>query len=391
MSRIGAESAPRSAECVRMAEVAREVVARLPDDDVYAAFVFGSVAWGDADRASDVDVTLCLDRPNDYREVSRVRVADVIGRPCPDGPLFADVDRIAWPRFFVAVTGGAWHQRVVHSIVVADTDGAYAHLRDRVTAAFLAPESRRARAAARRDLCLGYVEAARQLVDADRTLAALHARLGLEAAAAAVLDAFGGRYSASHFLDGARRALDMIGRDDLHARLLRGLGLDSPDDAGVGKAVGAEAADRGMRAFHAFAEALRGWVAEPAVAAAMPAEDRAWAAFTYADETYEEVGHKLAVLRETGRYAEMAAYVDGLLVTPIRMNAGKILNLRGKGVVERPSTIEFHEMLRSEPLLFKEWAVGLRLHQERHDVLEAAVLILELLDTLDPVSRLRVT
>jgi hypothetical protein len=80
-----------------MAEVARELVACLPDDDVYAAFVFGLVAWCDADRASDVDVTLCLNRPADYREVTRVRVADVIGRPCPDGPLFADLDRIAWP------------------------------------------------------------------------------------------------------------------------------------------------------------------------------------------------------------------------------------------------------------------------------------------------------
>jgi hypothetical protein len=373
-----------------MAEIARELVACLPDDDVYAAFVFGSVAWGDADRASDVDVTLCLDRPGDYREVTRVRVPDVIGRPCPDGPLFADLDRITWPRFAEAVAGGAWHQRVVHSIVLVDTDGSYARLRDRIGRDFRTPERRMARAATRRDLCRAYVDDARQLADTDRMLAALHARLGLEAATAAVLDACGGRYSAAHFLDGSRRALAMIGRDDLSDRLLYGLGLSDRGTPGDVEN-GAEAAERGMRAFHTFAEALRDWVADPAVAAALPAEDHAWAAFTYADETYEEIEHKLGVLRADGRHAQMAVYVDGLLVTPIRMNAGKILNLRHNGTVERPSTIDFHQMLRSEPRLFDEWTAGLRLHLDQPTVGEATDLILELLDTLEPLSRLSPT
>ncbi|MGH3491252.1 MAG: hypothetical protein ACRDP8_25450, partial [Actinopolymorphaceae bacterium] len=115
-------------------------------------------------------------------------------------------------------------------------------------------------------------------------------------------------------------------------------------------------------------------------------EDRAWAEFTYADETYEEVAHKLTVLGEAGRYAQMTAYVDGLLVTPIRMNAGKILSLRCNGTVERPSTIDFHQLLRGEPRLFDEWTAGLRLHQDRATVLEVTELILELLDVLEPLS-----
>lgn len=360
--------------CRRMAEVAHEVMAKLPDGDVRAAFVFGSVAWGDADEASDIDLMLCLDRPADYREVTRVRVADLLGRTDPGAPLFADIDRISWRRFENAVATGYWHARVAHSLVLTDTDGWFADLRDQVTASFHAPQSRGQRAKPWYDAGRAHLDAARQAIAADPTLATLHARLALEDAAVGLLETCGLRNSATHFLDSARRALAMSGRVHLHQALMRGLGVD----------VDLATAELGVDRFHALAEALRAWMAEPDVARQLAPEDVAWAAFTYADETYEEVAHKVTAMRGAGRAATMAAYVDGLLRTPIRMNLSKVLNLRLTGSSQRLSVSEFHLALRTEPELFEHWCRGLRLPADRHEITAALELAEDLLEHLRP-------
>jgi predicted nucleotidyltransferase len=244
----------------RMAEVARKVVAKLPDDDVRAAFVFGSVAWGDADEASDIDLMLCLNRPADYREVTRVRVADVLGdagsglptstsAPTPPmAPVFVDIDRISAERFENAVADGKWHARVAHSLILVDTDDWFAGLRARITATFHDPDTCAGRARPWYDASLTHSDAARHALAADdRSLATLHARLALENVAVAFIETCGLRTSATHFLAGARRALETTGCGHLYEPLLAGLGVD----------VDLEVAAYGAEAFRVMAEALR--------------------------------------------------------------------------------------------------------------------------------------
>ncbi|GAA5030443.1 hypothetical protein GCM10023317_80390 [Actinopolymorpha pittospori] len=363
----------------RMAEVAHEVMAKLPDDDVRAAFVFGSVAWGDADEASDIDLMLCLDRPADYREVTRVRVADLLGRTDPGtltSPVFADIDRISAERFAKAVTDGVWHARVAHSLVLTDTDGWFADLRAQVSATFHAPESGARRAQPWYDASLAHLDAARHALADDLTLATLRARLALENAAVGLLEACGLRNSTTHFLDSARRALELTEQTDLYQPLLRGLGVD----------VDLATAARGVETFHVLAEALRGWMADPEVAGQLRPEDVAWAAFTYADETYEEVAHKVAAMRGAGRSAALAAYVDGLLKTPLRMNLGKVLNLRLTGSSQILSITEFHLALRRETELFEHWCRGLRLPANRAEIAAALELATHLRDCIPSAS-----
>nr|WP_238362176.1 nucleotidyltransferase domain-containing protein [Actinopolymorpha pittospori] len=354
-------------------------MAKLPDDDVRAAFVFGSVAWGDADEASDIDLMLCLDRPADYREVTRVRVADLLGRTDPGtltSPVFADIDRISAERFAKAVTDGVWHARVAHSLVLTDTDGWFADLRAQVSATFHAPESGARRAQPWYDASLAHLDAARHALADDLTLATLRARLALENAAVGLLEACGLRNSTTHFLDSARRALELTEQTDLYQPLLRGLGVD----------VDLATAARGVETFHVLAEALRGWMADPEVAGQLRPEDVAWAAFTYADETYEEVAHKVAAMRGAGRSAALAAYVDGLLKTPLRMNLGKVLNLRLTGSSQILSITEFHLALRRETELFEHWCRGLRLPANRAEIAAALELATHLRDCIPSAS-----
>jgi predicted nucleotidyltransferase len=44
--------------CAHLISVAHQVVERLSDPDLRAAFLFGSAAWGDANAASDLDIML---------------------------------------------------------------------------------------------------------------------------------------------------------------------------------------------------------------------------------------------------------------------------------------------------------------------------------------------
>ncbi len=115
--------------CTRLIEIAHQVIDHIADPDLRSAFLFGSAAWGDADEASDLDIMLLLDRPAGYREVTRVRLPDLLGRSLPDGPLFADLDRISIETFAEVIGKGGWAHRVVHSIVLKDTGSYYERIR----------------------------------------------------------------------------------------------------------------------------------------------------------------------------------------------------------------------------------------------------------------------
>lgn len=109
-----------------------------------AAFVFGSAAWGDAEETSDMDIAVLLDRDDDFRQVTRARVQELVKMSRP-APLFADVDRISFERFRAGIAEGIGHHRVVNSVVLAD-DGRYADIRRRVSASFSSVDARARRA-----------------------------------------------------------------------------------------------------------------------------------------------------------------------------------------------------------------------------------------------------
>ena len=165
-------------------------------------------------------------------------------------------------------------------------------------------------------------------------------------------------------------AVETTGCGHLYEPLRRGLGLD----------VDLESAAYGAEAFRVLAEALRGWMSDPELVREMGPEHVAWAAFTYADETYEEIAQKVAAMRGSGRAADLASYLDGLLKVPIRMNLSKVLNLRLNGSLDMLRVAEFHQALRAEPALFEYWRRGLRLpaaHAEVTAALEVATHLQE--------------
>ncbi len=264
--------------CAHLIDVARQVIERVADPDLRAAFLFGSAAWGDADAGSDLDIMLLLDRPAGFREVTRVRVADLLARPLPDGPAFADFDCYSAAAFAEITAAGGGAQRVVHSVVLRDTDRFFAGIRDRVHAAYFDPAARAARYRVKREWAAAHRAALRQSRAADPALAALHARLALDEAAGALLGLNDDRLPDA--LRGERGAGWPASAGRIWPPFLRALGLDTAPERQVGGASGA---------YRAFADALRGWVADPAVGGRLSHEDRAWAAFTYGAQTYEEI------------------------------------------------------------------------------------------------------
>ena len=256
--------------CTRLIEAAHRLADALPDTNVVAAFLFGSAAWGDADAASDLDIMLLLDRPAGYREVTRVRLADMLAEPLPNGPVFADLDRISAEGFAGIVADGGAGARVARSIVLKDTDGFYRRIRERVHAEYFSPEARAARFLKRREQAEEHLAAARRAEREDGDLAALHSRLALEGAGAALIELNDDRQSVTHYAESVDRALSALGRGDLFSPFLQLLALDAP----------AEHADASRRAYDAFAEALRSWMADPDVRGRMSGEYIAWAEFT---------------------------------------------------------------------------------------------------------------
>ncbi len=362
--------------CERLIEVAHRLMDALPDTDVVAAFLFGSAAWGDADAASDLDIMLLLDRPAGYREVTRIRLADVLGEPLPDGPTFADLDRISAEGFTRIVADGGAGARVARSVVLRDTDGFYGRIRERVHAEYLSPEARSARFLKRREQAEEDLAATRRAEGEDKDLAALHARLALEGAGAALIELNDDRQSVTHYVESVERALTALTRGDLFVPFLRLLALDAP----------AEQAVASRRAYDAFAEALRGWMADPDVSGRMSGEDIAWAEFTYGRQTYEEIEHKVTAFRALGRIPALLYYLDGQLMVPIRINVGKLFLLRSTGASGRISIPDFQLALKDEPALYEQWVSALRLDTLRVRLPEVEDLAEELLRAGDAAA-----
>jgi len=232
-----------------------------------AAVLFGSVAWGDADEASDLDLMLLLDQPAGYREVTRLRVADLLGRPLPDGPRFIDLDRRSAQTFEEGE--GRWFQRIVNSIILADTDGWYEGIRVQTTDEYATPACRRARwqdYAERANTERAALSRAREM--GDGPLAALYGRLAVETAAAGLVDLHDDRVSLTHFIENVERALRARGKEALLPLVLQTFALE---------AVAAEDAERSLAAYRRFAGVLEAWMAEPDVVGRLSAEDAAWA------------------------------------------------------------------------------------------------------------------
>ena len=296
----------------RLVEVGRAVLECLPDPGIRAAFVFGSATWGDADEASDLDLMVLLDRPPDFREVRRVRVADLLGGPADGFPRFADLDRVSADRFAALTERGVWAQRLVHCAILRDTGGFLEGIRARAAAAHRDPAGAAARLARRRQAAdagrAGAWAAARA---GDPLLAALHARLAVQEAGLAVVEACGGRASTTHFVDSLERCLEAVGAGALGRRCWRdlalepGMGPEGPAPEPLRRRLGGRAVPAtvagSLGAYAALAEGLRRRMADPAVGPRLSAEDRAWAEFTYSDETYEEVAGKVDAFLRLGR------------------------------------------------------------------------------------------
>ena len=342
--------------CDRWVEAARRLLAALPGADLVAAFVFGSAAWGDAEETSDVDIMVLLDRRDDFRQVTRARVGELVDMS-PPAPMFADVDSVSFERFRAGVTKGMWHHRVANSVVLVD-DGRYAGIRSWVSARFSSVEERSRRAARHEEAAHLHIRATEHAPPGDPSLALLHARLAAEEAGNALVEASGDRLTAAHYFDALDRSLAASDHGGSVLELQRALSLHC----------GRDRAQRGLDAYHVIAEALRGWVDDPVVATALGPEHVAWAKFTYAAESYDELDQKVGALLRANRQPEALAYVDGLLKVPLRMNVGKVLNFRSRGSTDRLSVADFHVALRSEPSLYRHWVEALRLGGDASDI-----------------------
>lgn|GEM_PF-4643258 len=371
-------SSPPSPQCRRLLDIAHAVLERLPDPDIRAAFVFGSATWGDADEASDLDLMLLVDRPDDYREVSRVRAAEVLGGDGGALPRFLDLDRVAAERFAALAGRGAWAQRIVNAVILRDTDDFLAGIRARATEAYRHPLAMAARFGERRQAAdVHRTGVWKALQGGDAALAALHGRLAVEDAGRGMVEAHGGRFSTTHFVDSVERCLADLDAAGLASEFSSALGLAGASEvlrpppgmfAGrIARELVPEGVARGLSAYATLAEALRRWMSEPEVATGMSGEDRAWAAFTYGAETYDEIADKVNAFLDLGRVRALQFYLDCLLLVPARMNLSKVFAWRATATAKVLPAVEFHAVLRGDEGLFRAWVDGLRLEDHNGD------------------------
>jgi hypothetical protein len=362
----------RNPHCARLVEVARQIVERLPDRDLKGAFLFGSAAWGDADAASDLDIMVLLDRPPGFREVTRRRAADLLGLSAPpqDGPHFVDLDRFSLTAFAEASVNGGPVFRLAHSIILRDEGGLLARLRASATADLAHAEKRVERFRRRLSAATASCTAARQaLASNDVSLAVLHSRLAVQEAAGGLIEVNRDRVSVTHFVESATDAFRSLGCAEFESPLLHALALDAPPETLHGSIA------RSLHAYRVFAENLKRWMDDPTLAGRLSQEDAAWAVFTWCDETFEEIAHKVDTFSALGRLQALQYYLDGLLTVPVRINFGKLFRLRATGESGRLSIPEFHAALREEPALSIEWHEALRLDGAASDIQLAERLV----------------
>jgi hypothetical protein len=353
--------------------VARRVVERLPDHGVVGVLLSGSSTWADADASSDVDLQVLLDRPPPYREVTCLRIADLLGEALPDGPHYVDVDRISAAGYReVTVERGGWHHRVVHGLILRDTGDFLATLQREVVARFVRPAAYRARFEQfRSDAEAERAGARAAAARGDAPLARLRARLMATHAAAALLDLADDRVS-NHLVDAVVKAVGLLGRPALGRPLLRALAVDG----------GAAGVDGTLGAWRRFGEVALAWLDDPAVGGRLNGEDRAWVRFNWSDAVVEEMTLRRAALTRLGKLPALQYYADGKLTVAVRITFGKCLSLIETGQAARQDLVEFHHALRRlRPDLFGEWLAGLRLDAPGPALAECEALADDLLAT----------
>jgi hypothetical protein len=119
--------------------------------------------------------------------------------------------------------------------------------------------------------------------------------------------------------------------------------------------------EQSLQSFRTFADTLQSWMADPAIAGHLSGEDQAWAAFTYSQETFDEIAQKVSSFQAANRLGALQYYLDGLLLVTVRLNTGKVVLLKASGAAGRMTVPDFHIALRAYPDLYDTWVSGLRL------------------------------
>ncbi len=356
---------------IRIATSLVEEIAQ--EEPVLAAFLFGSVAWNDADAASDLDLMILVDREPPFREVTRIPVPKRVHSRVTLRPEFADLDRMSKAWFFERVRAGAWAERLMHCVILSDRDGSLAALRDFAVASFVASNSRSQRFShLERSTTDYFAAAAAARTSGDAVRAALADRMALETAATALIGAAGERFSSAHFLETVARILRELGETSTSNALVDAfmtasvdrVAVPGPFEGWMSRTVVPRPIADGITAYYILAEALKTQMMRASQAQSLSATDQAWAAFTFSPSTYQEMAAKVDKMLAVDRAQALQFYLQCLLLGPIRINFGRLYALDLFGSVRKLTPLEFFEGIRSDLTLSSAWVTGLGLHTQ---------------------------
>ncbi|MFD1675748.1 nucleotidyltransferase domain-containing protein [Alicyclobacillus fodiniaquatilis] len=354
---------------IRIASSMVEDIAQT--EPVLAAFLFGSVAWNDADAASDLDLMILVDREPPFREVTRIAIDKNLDSRVRVRPEFADVDKVSKIWFFEQVRAGAWVERLVHCVILRDRDGTLAALRDDAAANFGESNYRFQRFSKLESLTAEYLaESAAAYRDGDEPRAALANRMALETAALALIGAAGERFSSTHFIETVGKVLRGLGETETDSTFVAALTTASVDmvtvpapfDEWMSRKVLPRPIFDGITGYYTLAEALKTEMMRPTRSQRLSATDQAWAAFTYATSTYHEMADKVDKMLAAERVEALQFYLQSQILGPARINFGKLYALDMFGSVRRLTPLEFFAGIRSDTALSEAWVKGIGLN-----------------------------
>lgn len=336
-------------------------------EPVLAAFLFGSVAWNDADAASDLDLMILVDREPPFREVTRIAISKSLDSRVRVRPEFADVDRVSKSWFFERVRAGAWVERLMHCVILYDNDGTLAALRDEAVTNFCESNYRSQGFSKLETSTTEYlVESAAAYSDGDELRAALAYRMALETAAVALIGAAGERFSSTHFIETVGKVLRGLGEAETDRAFVAALAMapvdmvdvPAPFDGWMSRRVLPRPIFDGIIGYYTLAEALKTQMMRPTRSQCLSATDQSWAAFTYATSTYQEMADKVDKMLASERVEALQFYLQSQILGPARINFGKLYALDMFGSVRVLTPIEFFEGIRSDTALSEAWVKG---------------------------------
>lgn len=342
-------------------------------EPVLAAFLFGSVAWNDADHASDLDLMILVDREPPFREVTRIAIPKSLECRVTVRPEFADVDRVSKSWFYESVRAGAWVERLVHCVVLCDSDGTLAALRDVAVANFCEPNYRSQRFSKLETSTAEYlVQSAAAHSAGDELRAALADRMALETAAMSLIGAAGERFSSTHFIETVGKVLWGLGEAETDRAFVAALtnasvdtvAVPAPFDGWMSRSVLPRPIFDGIAGYYTLAEALKTQMMHPTRSQSLSATDQSWAAFTYATSTYQEMADKVDKMLVSERGEALQFYLQSQILGPARMNFGKLYALDMFGSVRVLTPLEFFEGIRSDTALSEAWVKGIGLNRQ---------------------------